>query len=406
MTAFTSSPPSRSPSSFASARRAPSKCSSTSWPASPNTIPRSTPSSGLDGERARKRAAAADAALAKGEVWGPLHGVPMTLKESYTFAGSPTTWGVPELEHNVTETSALAVERLEKAGVVVFGKTNVPILLADWQSYNAIYGTCNNPWDVDAYAGRLVGRLRGGAGSRPHRHRCRQRHRCLHSQSRALLRRVRPEADLGRHLAEGTRNAGLIRLRRHLGHRPAGARRGGPGRGARRHGRARRDRRRRLEARAAGLPGEIAQGPANCSEAARSQFGDRRPLRRSAADAGRCARQARSDGQGRSSPSSTRAGCTRSTCCCCARPPRRGPPRPTSSAGARRWLCMARRKSPTLHRWYGGTTLLHSDWLKLNNERHGLRRTFAPSSRTGTSCCVPLPPRPPGRTTSSRIAGP
>ena len=81
----------------------------------------------------------------------------MTLKESYTSAGSPTTWGVPELEHNVTETSALAVERLEKAGVVVFGKTNVPILLADWQSYNAIYGTCNNPWDVTRTPGGSSG---------------------------------------------------------------------------------------------------------------------------------------------------------------------------------------------------------------------------------------------------------
>ena len=94
-----------------------------------------------DRERARKRAREADAALAKGEVWGALHGVPMTIKESYTVAGSPTTWGDPALKDNVTGTSALAVERLERAGVVLFGKTNVPLMLADWQSHNAVYGT-------------------------------------------------------------------------------------------------------------------------------------------------------------------------------------------------------------------------------------------------------------------------
>ncbi|HWV80789.1 MAG TPA: amidase [Hyphomicrobiaceae bacterium] len=102
----------------------------------------------MDAERGRKRAREADAALARGEVWGPLHGVPMTIKESYQVLGSPTTWGLPEYKNNITETSALAVERLEKAGVNLFGKTNVPVLLADWQSYNPIYGTTNNPWNT------------------------------------------------------------------------------------------------------------------------------------------------------------------------------------------------------------------------------------------------------------------
>jgi len=72
----------------------------------------------------------------------------MTIKESYQVLGSPTTWGLPEYKNNITETSALAVERLEKAGVNLFGKTNVPVLLADWQSYNPIYGTTNNPWNT------------------------------------------------------------------------------------------------------------------------------------------------------------------------------------------------------------------------------------------------------------------
>ena len=111
----------------------------------------------LDAERARARAKAADAALARGETWGPLHGVPMTIKESYNVVGSPTTWGDPKLKHNVTATSALAVERLEKAGAVLFGKTNVPLMLADHQSYNDVYGTTNNPWDVSRTPGGSSG---------------------------------------------------------------------------------------------------------------------------------------------------------------------------------------------------------------------------------------------------------
>jgi amidase len=114
-----------------------------------------------DLERARARARRADDALAKGELWGPLHGVPMTIKESYQYAGSPTTWGVPALKDNVTDTSALSVERLLAAGVVLFGKTNVPIYLADWQSFNEIYGTTNNPWDI----ARVPGGSSGGSAA-------------------------------------------------------------------------------------------------------------------------------------------------------------------------------------------------------------------------------------------------
>jgi amidase len=111
----------------------------------------------LDADRARERAKAADASLAKGEIWGPLHGVPMTIKESFNVARSPTTWGDPKLRDNITATSALAVQRLEKVGVVLFGKTNVPLLLADNQSYNAIYGTTNNPWDFSRTPGGSSG---------------------------------------------------------------------------------------------------------------------------------------------------------------------------------------------------------------------------------------------------------
>ena len=101
-----------------------------------------------DVDRARRRARAADRVLAKREVWGPLHGVPMTIKESYDVAGLPTTWGVPALRNNIATRNAVVVDRLLGAGAVLFGKTNVPLYLADWQSFNAIYGTTNNPWDL------------------------------------------------------------------------------------------------------------------------------------------------------------------------------------------------------------------------------------------------------------------
>jgi amidase len=115
----------------------------------------------LDTERATKQARAADRAVARGESWGPLHGVPMTIKESFDVAGLPTTWGRPELKDNVPARDALAVERLKQAGIVLFGKTNVPTLLADWQTFNAIHGTTNNPWDVS----RVPGGSSGGSGA-------------------------------------------------------------------------------------------------------------------------------------------------------------------------------------------------------------------------------------------------
>ena len=115
----------------------------------------------LDVERARARAREADAALAKGEVWGPLHGVPMTIKESYNVAGLPTTNGRPEMKDNIAEADALAVGRLKDAGVVLFGKTNVPLNLADFQSYNEVYGTTNSPWDLK----RVPGGSSGGSAA-------------------------------------------------------------------------------------------------------------------------------------------------------------------------------------------------------------------------------------------------
>jgi amidase len=110
-----------------------------------------------DYDRARQRARAADRALSKRQVWGPLHGVPLTIKESYDVAGLPTTWGVPAYKNNVATKNAVVVDRLLEAGGVLFGKTNVPLYLADWQSFNAIYGTTNNPWDLTRAPGGSSG---------------------------------------------------------------------------------------------------------------------------------------------------------------------------------------------------------------------------------------------------------
>ncbi len=112
-----------------------------------------------DFDRARTRARALDAQTDRA---GPLFGVPMTVKESFDLAGHPTTWGFSHLRDHRATTDALAVRRLEAAGAVVFGKTNVPVALADWQSSNPIYGTTNNPWDLARTPGGSSG---GGAAA-------------------------------------------------------------------------------------------------------------------------------------------------------------------------------------------------------------------------------------------------
>ncbi|HSU06082.1 MAG TPA: amidase family protein [Acetobacteraceae bacterium] len=88
-----------------------------------------------DFDRARARAKSLDNQTSK---YGALFGLPMTVKESFDIAGLPTTWGVPAERLSIVRGNALAVDRLLAAGAVVFGKTNVPLLLADWQSYNEI----------------------------------------------------------------------------------------------------------------------------------------------------------------------------------------------------------------------------------------------------------------------------
>ena len=109
---------------------------------------------GLDSARA------ADAARARGET-GPLLGIPMTVKESYNVAGLPTTWGFPAQKDFIPPEDALAISRIKAAGAVLLGKTNVPLGLGDWQSYNDIYGTTNNPYHL----GRTPGGSSGGSAA-------------------------------------------------------------------------------------------------------------------------------------------------------------------------------------------------------------------------------------------------
>jgi amidase len=113
-----------------------------------------------DFARGLEAARAADAARARGET-GPLLGIPLTVKESYNIAGLPTTWGFPAQKDFKPDEDALSISRVKAAGGVILGKTNVPVGLGDWQSYNDIYGTTNNPFDL----GRTPGGSSGGSGA-------------------------------------------------------------------------------------------------------------------------------------------------------------------------------------------------------------------------------------------------
>ena len=81
----------------------------------------------------------------------------MTIKESFHLAGTATTFGFPQFRNNVATGNAVVVERLLKAGAVIFGKTNVPPGLMDGQSWNEVYGRTNNPWDLSRTPGGSSG---------------------------------------------------------------------------------------------------------------------------------------------------------------------------------------------------------------------------------------------------------
>jgi amidase len=111
----------------------------------------------IDAERAGREAAAADEAIVRDDPIGPLHGVPMTVKDSWQTAGLRTTSGATELAGFVPEVDAWPVARLRAAGAVIFGKTNLPRYAGDFQSYNEVFGTTNNPFDLTRTPGGSSG---------------------------------------------------------------------------------------------------------------------------------------------------------------------------------------------------------------------------------------------------------
>lgn len=113
-------------------------------------------------DEALAAARAADDALRGGREAGPLHGVPVSIKEAFEIRGVRTTAGAPSLARHVPAADAPAVARLRAAGAVILGHTNAPLMMEDLQSYNEIFGTTNNPWDLTRTPGGSTG---GGAAA-------------------------------------------------------------------------------------------------------------------------------------------------------------------------------------------------------------------------------------------------
>ena len=113
-----------------------------------------------DPERALEAARAVDDARAKGGTLGPLAGIPMTIKDTFDVTGMPASSGLAQLRRRQAE-DAVVVAHARHAGAVIWGKTNVPVMAADWQSANGLYGATNNPWDVT----RTSGGSSGGAAA-------------------------------------------------------------------------------------------------------------------------------------------------------------------------------------------------------------------------------------------------
>jgi fatty acid amide hydrolase len=112
-------------------------------------------------DQARQEAAEADAALARGEAAGPLHGVPVTIKECLDVAGTPTTWGLTDRAGDRAGQDDPVVARLRRAGAIILGKTNVAQLLTGCESHNPLYGRTVNPWNSE----RSPGGSSGGEGA-------------------------------------------------------------------------------------------------------------------------------------------------------------------------------------------------------------------------------------------------
>ena len=116
----------------------------------------------LDVARAKQRAIEADEALAKGESWGALHGVPITIKDTFETKGLLTTAGYEPLKDYVPDRDAISVERLKAAGAIILAKTNCATLAADYQTDNSLFGRTNNPWNLNYTPGGSTG---GGAAA-------------------------------------------------------------------------------------------------------------------------------------------------------------------------------------------------------------------------------------------------
>ncbi|MFI5400368.1 MAG: amidase, partial [SAR324 cluster bacterium] len=112
-------------------------------------------------ERARAEARAADRMRAQGEPLGPLHGVPVTVKECLDLEGTPSTYGLPSRRQHSALSDETHVARLRRAGAIVLGKTNVAQALAYIESDNPVYGRTNNPWHLE----RAPGGSSGGEGA-------------------------------------------------------------------------------------------------------------------------------------------------------------------------------------------------------------------------------------------------
>ena len=116
----------------------------------------------LDEEQAHRRAKQADAALDRGELWGPLHGVPVTIKDLFDTAGLRTTWSYKPLANYIPQQDATVVARLRAAGAILIGKTNMPELAVGFQCDSPLFGRANNPWNLNCTPGGSTG---GGAAA-------------------------------------------------------------------------------------------------------------------------------------------------------------------------------------------------------------------------------------------------
>ncbi len=115
----------------------------------------------VDEEGARRQARAVDEKLARGGIVGPLHGLPVTIKDSFAVVGMPATCGLEELRNYHPQEDAVAVAKIRASGAVIFGKTNSPPAASDHQSRNTLFGLTQNPWNPE----RTVGGSSGGSAA-------------------------------------------------------------------------------------------------------------------------------------------------------------------------------------------------------------------------------------------------